>query len=967
MANKKQYEMSFELNGKIDPRLTRSFDDLNRDVTGLDKDLNQLKHSKGLDKVARDAEDAQGAFRELRENAKELTKVFEKTLQFTGAHKIITTVGDMFGNMISEVGALDDSVHQMGAATGATVEQMAEFKDIAKDIYEVNLGEGFNDIANALVNVQRTTKQSGDELERTTKNALILRDTFGYDVNESVRSADMLMRQFGLTSEQAYNLIAQGSQKGLDRTGELLDSINEFTPQFKTLGFTADEMFDFFATGLDAGAWNLDKVADMVKEFDNRIKDAGDANAQDALAQLFAPPDIDEFAKALSKGSKATKEYQELVARSDKSTAATLVKNLKAGGKKGADSMLALASILGDSQKVLDGLSSGSMRGADALNMILGKLAAIEDPIEKQTMGIAIMGTQYEDLGQQVMDSLSTVNSQFDKTTNTMQQIEEVRYSSVTKDIQKLGRELMESVVIPIGEELLPVLQNLTAWATENKDVIKTLALGVPAGMLAKNTASMGKDLVKVSKTFLGTAGNVGKFGGALGLLGGPIGWTVLGVGALTTGVIAYKKHQEKARQELINMGDALDKAYEDYSGVETQTRKTKELITEYDRLTTKIKNTKTPADELTEARRKLAIVEQDLIDLNPDILRAEDAKSDSFREQLGLADQLNSSRSEMQRREMEMSVFEAQQNLPTLLEEYDELNKKLAESDAAYLEAQRSYAQYAEYLNKHHEIVNNQALSYDEVNQKLSELAQQIYQDTGLDYSGNFANMQYDAEQAKKAIDSNFESWKKAQEEISKSEQSFQSYYDNQKKLIELDLGGTLSDYAAKYAELSEAEKQQFKSAMQNLSELNREMDMIPDAKKVNVELVWQQTGQIPDFSTPAGKALKQIQLRDPGFNGYASGGYVDSPELAWVGEGRSPEWIIPENNSRRSHALYAAAGEALGYNRGGSFAPVFNPIYQIQGNADEKVIRQVVSESQRDFELKMKRYYEQQKRVNF
>lgn len=84
-----------------------------------------------------------------------------------------------------------------------------------------------------------------------------------------------------------------------------------------------------------------------------------------------------------------------------------------------------------------------------------------------------------------------------------------------------------------------------------------------------------------------------------------------------------------------------------------------------------------THAEELTEARRKLANVEQDLIDLNPDILRAEDAKSDSFREQLGLADQLNQSRSEMKYREMEMSVIEGQANLPNLAKEYDGLIQK--------------------------------------------------------------------------------------------------------------------------------------------------------------------------------------------------------------------------------------------------------------------------------------------------
>ncbi|KHF33390.1 hypothetical protein CM49_04338 [Paenibacillus sp. P1XP2] len=186
----KKYEMSFELNGDIDPRLLRTFDTLSHEVTALKTDFNSLRRTRGLDKVTADAEDATEAFHDLREQTREFKEVFDKTLQFTGAHKIISTVGDMFSNMIGEVGALDDSVHQMGAATGATAQEMAQFKDIIQEIYNGNYGEGFRDIADSLVNVKQVTGLTGDALEEATKKAIILRDTFGYDINESVRTVD---------------------------------------------------------------------------------------------------------------------------------------------------------------------------------------------------------------------------------------------------------------------------------------------------------------------------------------------------------------------------------------------------------------------------------------------------------------------------------------------------------------------------------------------------------------------------------------------------------------------------------------------------------------------------------------------------------------------------------------------------------------------------------------------------------
>ncbi|ELK38882.1 minor tail protein, partial [Brevibacillus agri BAB-2500] len=114
----------------------------------------------------------------------------------------------------------------------------------------------------------------------TTRNALLLRDAFGFEINESVKGADTMMKQFGITSDQAFSLIAQGAQKGLDKSGDLLDTANEYSNQFKSLGFTATEMFDTLAAGSQNGAFNLDKVGDAVKEFNIRSKDGSKTTIQ---------------------------------------------------------------------------------------------------------------------------------------------------------------------------------------------------------------------------------------------------------------------------------------------------------------------------------------------------------------------------------------------------------------------------------------------------------------------------------------------------------------------------------------------------------------------------------------------------------------------------------------------------------------------------------------------------------------
>jgi len=46
----------------------------------------------------------------------------------------------------------------------------------------------------------------------------------------------------------------------------------------------------------------------------------------------------------------------------------------------------------------------------------------------------------------------------------------------------------------------------------------------------------------------------------------------------------------------------------------------------------------------------------------------------------------------------------------------------------------------------------------------------------------------------------------------------------------------------------------------------------------------------------------------------GYADGGIVSAPELAWIGEGGDTEAVIPWNNSARSKDLWLQTGQALG-----------------------------------------------------
>ena len=100
-------------------------------------------------------------------------------------------------------------MNQFAASTGVSKESLDSYEETLKSIYTNNYGESFGDIADAMSAV---TQQMGDldqaSLQNITESAFTLRDTFGYDINESVRAANAMMTQFGISGDDAMNLIA---------------------------------------------------------------------------------------------------------------------------------------------------------------------------------------------------------------------------------------------------------------------------------------------------------------------------------------------------------------------------------------------------------------------------------------------------------------------------------------------------------------------------------------------------------------------------------------------------------------------------------------------------------------------------------------------------------------------------------------------------------------------------------------
>ncbi len=334
-----------------------------------------------------------------------LGQVDALTAGLTGAQVAAVGIGAAFvGIAIAGVEVatdMDAAMNDFIASTGKAADETDRYQAVLENIYANNYGEDFQDISDAMEQVVKSLGDMDDSsLQDVTESAFALRDTFEYDVSESTRAAKALMDNFGISGAEAMGMIAAGAQNGLDYSGELLDSISEYSVQFGKMGLDADDMFKIFQKGAESGAWNLDKIGDAVKEMSIRVID----------------------------GSETTKEGFELIGLN-------------------ADEMAAKFSAGGETAK-------------EAFEETLEALSSLEDPLAQNTAGVDLLGTMWEDLGPEVVEALANIEDGAYDTADAMGQIKDVKYDDLNSMLEGLTRNV-ELLLIPIGEALIPLLSTL--------------------------------------------------------------------------------------------------------------------------------------------------------------------------------------------------------------------------------------------------------------------------------------------------------------------------------------------------------------------------------------------------------------------------------------------------------------------------------------------------------------------------
>ena len=420
----------------------------------------------------------------------------------------------------------------MAAATGAAGEQLEYLQDAMDTVYTDNYGESLQDVADAVSLVDRNMKNiSPDEIVEATEAALALQDTFEYGVEESTRAAAAIQKNFGGSAKEAFSLIAAGAQNGLDYSGELIDTINEYSSQFSKLGFTADGMFQLLQSGADSTAWNLDKVGDAIKEFSIRSIDGSD----------------------------------------------TTVAAFQALGYNASDMMETFA--------------GGGEAANKAFYDVLNTLMDVDDQVQRDAIGVSLFGTMWEDLGAEAMQAMADASTAAYDTQGALEQINSVRYNDLESAMQGVKRQA-EGILWTVGEQLepyildglnflsatvipnvqtaveklggyvqsniIPTIKTAAQWIGENKDMLLTLAGAIATAVgafMALRTAGQAAGAIKGIGTVLGTAV---KQGGLLktvvGLLGGQFTIIIAIIAAVAGAFVILWNRSEKFRTAVMGI-----------------------------------------------------------------------------------------------------------------------------------------------------------------------------------------------------------------------------------------------------------------------------------------------------------------------------------------------------------------------------------------------------------------------------
>ncbi|WP_026920030.1 phage tail tape measure protein [Gordonia polyisoprenivorans] len=395
---------------------------------------------------------------------------------------------------------------------GWTNDQLAQAGLAAGNAYAQTFGESIQSnintvgiaIQTGLLNSNATAAQMQPVIEQLDTVSRLM----GTEIPETAQAAGQMIKTgLATNATDAMDQLTVASQKGLNINGDLLDTMNEYSSQWQKVGIDGQTALGTISQMMQGGVRDADLAADALKEFSIRVIDGSDST-NDAFTSLGL--NAEQTAAEFGKGGQA---------------AATMA------------------------------------------DTVIDKLRGIQDPVERNRIGVELFGTQWEDVGKSIDGlDLSNARNELGNTSGAAQRAGDALASGPGASIEKIRKSLevfVTDIKTKLADAFGPAVTDLTDKLMAHKDeIIHFFTEVVGAGL--QFGVAMGNVAAGLLHVWGWTAGNLGKMfaglvsglGEAMSVVGGILE-KIPGMGSVGNALKSTGDMAQQTGAFMAGMGDA--------------------------------------------------------------------------------------------------------------------------------------------------------------------------------------------------------------------------------------------------------------------------------------------------------------------------------------------------------------------------------------------------------------------------
>lgn len=352
------------------------------------------------------------------------SKVFDKVKGAAVAGGI--AIGAALGAGVASALESSKVTAKLAAQLGATGAEAEKYGAAAGAVFSRGVAASMDDAAAAVKSVFQNgivdENATQAELEAVSAQVVNLSTTMDEESGRvSAAVSQMLRTGMAGSAQEAMDILAAATQKGINKSEDLLDTFNEYGTQFRKIGLDGTTSMGLISQALQAGARDSDTVADSLKEFSIRAVD----------------------------GSKSSvKAFQDLGLNA---------KAMMSEFGKGGDSASAAFS------KTLEGVK------------------AIKDPVKQAQVATALFGTKAEDLGEALfaMD-LGKASGELGQVEGAAKRAGDTLEQSAGARLDSFKRRAQAALVDGLAKAV-PYIEATFGWLSRNSAWVTPLAIGLGA------------------------------------------------------------------------------------------------------------------------------------------------------------------------------------------------------------------------------------------------------------------------------------------------------------------------------------------------------------------------------------------------------------------------------------------------------------------------------------------------------